>query len=449
METAIDWRRRYLDALREAEAESRQWYRLEQLLRRIVSRLAAAACGWDPQADQHLHKLAAASRLAAAEPELAELFEAVTAALATSVSRKVETSPAESPEPRAATPTTARAALLQLLDRLATVEDLHDRAGEIARSLTAAADETALVHALEEVVNLVGEQQARVEHERAQAASVLSQVTGRLDEMAGYLSTDREDRAAVLTSTADFDANVVKEVRALSGQVASATDLVILQNAVKTRISAIDAHLDEFRDREAARARAYDERAERMTSRVRELESETRQLQRNLTDEQRLSLTDPLTGMPNRMAWDRRIVEEIARWRRFQLPTCVATWDLDRFKSINDTWGHKAGDKVIRTVGGLLADSIRGTDFVARVGGEEFVMLLVGAPVADALVTCNRLRERIAALGFHFRGAPVGVTASCGLSALAAGDGPDEVFERADRALYRAKEGGRNRCESG
>src|SRR5690606_8170235 len=129
-------------------------------------------------------------------------------------------------------------------------------------------------------------------------------------------------------------------------------------------------------------------------------------------------------------------------------PTCVLAWDIDNFKSINDSYGHRAGDKVLAVVAESLAKSIRGTDFVARYGGEEFVMLLPGTKLEDGLRLANRMREAIAQIGFHFRGNPVWVTISCGITQLREGDVDDEIFDRADKAMYKAKEGGRNRVVS-
>src|SRR5690606_35293425 len=133
-----------------------------------------------------------------------------------------------------------------------------------------------------------------------------------------------------------------------------------------------------FRLREEERSRQARERTESLRRRMNELEAEARQLQARLSTEKRLSLLDPLTRIANRMAWDQRYAAEFDRWLRFRQPTCVLAWDIDHFKAINDSYGHRAGDKVLAVVAETLARGIRTTDFVARYGGEEFVMLLAG-----------------------------------------------------------------------
>jgi diguanylate cyclase len=158
-----------------------------------------------------------------------------------------------------------------------------------------------------------------------------------------------------------------------------------------------------------------------------------------------MALLDALTGIANRLGYDERIVQEFKRWRRFRQPLSLVAWDLDRFKNVNDSYGHRAGDRVLRAFAKLLSEKVRETDFVARYGGEEFIMLLIGTPAEGARTVAEAIREDIGRLGFHFRGTPVTVTASCGVTDARDGDTPESLFDRADRALYQAKESGRNR----
>jgi len=126
----------------------------------------------------------------------------------------------------------------------------------------------------------------------------------------------------------------------------------------------------------------------------------------------------------------------------------LVMWDVDHFKRINDRFGHKAGDKVLRTIAHVLADNVRETDFVARYGGEEFIQLMTGSSLEECLPVVEKLRSAIEATGFHFRDERVTITASCGMTVYRDDDTPDQCFERADKAMYRAKHAGRNRCVS-
>jgi diguanylate cyclase len=121
-------------------------------------------------------------------------------------------------------------------------------------------------------------------------------------------------------------------------------------------------------------------------------------------------------------------------------------WDIDSFKVINDSYGHRAGDRVLQSVAGCFTTALRSSDFVARIGGEEFAVLLSGLKLAEALNVANQVRTAVVALRFHFRGTPVRVTISCGITELHQDDSREAAFDRADAALYRAKNGGKNLC---
>jgi diguanylate cyclase len=121
-------------------------------------------------------------------------------------------------------------------------------------------------------------------------------------------------------------------------------------------------------------------------------------------------------------------------------------WDIDFFKSINDRFGHKAGDKALVVIAETLQSSIRETDFVGRFGGEEFIMVLSGTDQEDGLKVADEIRGKVESCGFNSQGKPVNITISCGITQYLETDTLDEAFERADRALYQAKHDGRNRC---
>ncbi|WP_255210878.1 GGDEF domain-containing protein [Methylogaea oryzae] len=125
----------------------------------------------------------------------------------------------------------------------------------------------------------------------------------------------------------------------------------------------------------------------------------------------------------------------------------MLVWDIDHFKAINDRFGHRAGDKAIAIIGHVLASGIRESDFIARYGGEEFVMLLAGTEAVTAAALAENLRNAVKNCGFNSEGTPIPITVSCGIACFQPGDTPDTVFVRADRALYRAKNDGRDRCQ--
>ncbi len=157
---------------------------------------------------------------------------------------------------------------------------------------------------------------------------------------------------------------------------------------------------------------------------------------------------DPLTGIANRLAYEERLQQEFLRWKRFDHPLTLLVWDIDHFKQVNDHHGHAVGDAVLRKVAQQLASYLRITDFVARFGGEEFVMLLPGADADAALHLAEEIRRQIAESTDPGDDC-VPVTISCGVSRFEPGDSLQSVFKRADQALYQAKRDGRNCCRVG
>ncbi len=174
--------------------------------------------------------------------------------------------------------------------------------------------------------------------------------------------------------------------------------------------------------------------------------SERKRLEEEL---QNLASTDPLTGLPNRRHFLAQLQLEVARQQRFhETPATLLMLDLDHFKRVNDTHGHAAGDAVLRRFAELIRASLRKTDLAGRLGGEEFAILLYGSDRVSATDYAERLRQQIAAENIAFDGTTLRINVSIGVTALCAADTcTDTALARADKALYQAKENGRNRVE--
>jgi diguanylate cyclase (GGDEF)-like protein len=161
-----------------------------------------------------------------------------------------------------------------------------------------------------------------------------------------------------------------------------------------------------------------------------------------------ISDIDPLTGAQTRQVMLRDLKREMQRARRSGTPGCLALADVDRFKSINDGYGHAAGDIVLSAVAGLLIESLRPYDSVYRYGGEEFLLCLPDTGPEEARRVLERVRERVAGQPIGLGdGRELAVTVSFGLTLMTPRRPLEELIERADKALYAAKQNGRNRVE--
>ncbi|MEF9673058.1 GGDEF domain-containing protein [Pseudomonas sp. PCH446] len=152
--------------------------------------------------------------------------------------------------------------------------------------------------------------------------------------------------------------------------------------------------------------------------------------------------------MPNRAAWSERLEQEMAQWQQHGNTLLIAMLDLDHFKRINDNYGHLAGDKVLKIIAASCA-SVCGPVTSSPVSGRGVCPAGAQYPDHGGLKLVEGLRAAIEACPFHFKGERVTITVSVGLSAFRAGERSDHALKRADEALYRAKNAGRNRIEQG
>lgn len=165
------------------------------------------------------------------------------------------------------------------------------------------------------------------------------------------------------------------------------------------------------------------------------------------TQTKQLTVTDNLTRLFNRRHFDFEFNREFKRAKRYKNDLSVAIADIDFFKNINDTYGHLCGDYVLKEVAFIIQDNFRQTDIVCRYGGEEFAIILTETSKNNALIPLERLRKRIENNNFVFKGQKIHLTLSIGFTSDTELNSTEDMFDKADKALYSAKHQGRNRVE--
>jgi diguanylate cyclase len=244
-----------------------------------------------------------------------------------------------------------------------------------------------------------------------------------------------------------FDQHMRDQVDEMTQRVGKAVDIDDLKRSISEHLDSISSAVDQHAGDAVEHQQAKEEEVEVLKERIKAMEEETRYIRKRLKEERDKALKDSLTSLPNREAYDERFELELERYKRYKKPATLVVADIDFFKSINDNYGHLSGDKVLQIIAKEIQNRIRKTDFVARYGGEEFVIILPETDLQTAKQVIEKVREMIGRLPFHFRDEKIQITMSFGLSVFEEGLDQGQLFERADSALYQAKENGRNRAE--
>ncbi len=336
------------------------------------------------------------------------------------------------------------ATLTHLVDHLRLPETMNTEAGKVKQRIDLGLNWYELVPTLDDIANLVIAAFGRGQKE---FEAFLKSLDDRLVSIQSYLETSQANQAASREHNSELQKVVCEHVSSMQETLQEAGDIETLKVSVTANLDSILSSLSSFVSKEADREVLQSREMMELQERLRTLENDSRDMQKQLAEEQQRAVTDILTGLPNRVAYEQRAQQEFERWRRYGNPLTMVVVDIDKFKNINDEYGHLAGDKVIQLIGKEIARRIRKTDFIARYGGEEFVILLPETDSKTAAGVMDKTREMVSRLPFHFRNERVEITVSMGVCEFAGQATLTGVFEMSDKALYRAKNNGRNRIE--
>ncbi len=348
----------------------------------------------------------------------------------------------EVPEPGySAVATHISDSLMGLLDEL-TLPERHQPQGEALRQrVQGGLNWYELVSVLDDLAVLV---LAVTDNGQREFASYLKQLNERLEGFLGTLSEAHEGYNESVESARSFNQELREQVSGLQASVQETVDLPTLKQSLEARLDGLLSTVSANQKLRDGHEEQVGQRLQSLTQKVADMEQEAQVFRDHLEEQRQKALLDPLTGLPNRAGWSERLELEVARWKRYGGELLLAVLDIDHFKRINDGYGHLAGDKVLKIIAGELAKRLRKTDFIARFGGEEFVLLIPSTPLEGGHQLLQTILQGVEQCPFHFRGERVTITISAGLTAFAHDESSEQVFERADQALYRAKGGGRN-----
>jgi len=340
----------------------------------------------------------------------------------------------------------ARAQLHALLEQLPLPSPLSRETARIKAQLDAATTERDIEAVVAAILDLLAQAGGRSRKDIEELTDFLKVVTRRIEEFKAQVAKGCEAYEESISNATVFQQLMSSQVAVMRGKVDEETDIDNLKLIMMKQLESLEVSVQSFVKVEQSRQSETRSQFDVMLVRLNELEGETQRLRADLDEQHMLSLLDPLTSVFNRMGYNEGIGREFTRWKRYGGELALLIFDFDFFKSINDSFGHAAGDKVLASVAALLRKQIRKCDVLCRLGGEEFAIILPGTNVYGAAAIADKLRASIASSQFRFKDQPVPVTVSIGAAEFRGADTQEDVFERADRALYLAKKGGRNRC---
>jgi diguanylate cyclase len=338
--------------------------------------------------------------------------------------------------------------LLRLLEGIDIPAVFNEKAQAVKQELISIVDSAMPFEAvLDQSIELLLQVKQHNQLERQDIDRFLTHITEQLTELGQTVHGANASALETELMRSKLDQSVSDQMKALQISSSDAVKLESLKEIINERIIDITQEIQEHKQKEDVHRKKTQCQLEELNLKVKEMDAESRELKLKLELASAQALRDALTGLPNRLAYEERLQNEFARWKRYQMPLSLIIWDIDLFKRVNDQFGHKYGDQVLMIISKKLSEHCRETDFISRFGGEEFTMLLPNTDKTMAIRLANQLRYIIEQTDFNFNGKQSRpITISCGVTEFVQDDSSETAFERADSALYKAKQQGRNQC---
>jgi len=333
-----------------------------------------------------------------------------------------------------------------LIENLQLPDTFTQQHQEIKKQLASKPNKKKLPQIIDALANLINALGSQAQLQQLEYRAFLSSLSERIKELDNLLQVTVKDDEEAFQQRQQISARVDAGLDDIYKQIDVTSEPRQLKSIIREHLTALAGVVDEYRNADQSHHYQSQLEIKKLTDRLQEMEIETKSLQDGIRKAHEMVRKDPLTGISNRQALMDILETEYIRWQRSQQPLSIVIWDIDMFKQINDKLGHLAGDKILIKLAEILSASTRETDFVARFGGEEFVGIFPEATLQETLTLANKIREKICNSRFLYEGKPVPVTVSAGVATFQKGDNTEIVFKRADQALFKAKELGRNVC---
>ena len=490
-----DWKKQYSQILQQLEDKESAWEELETLLRKAISRLSISAKGMDQQLDQCLQNIQNSSRdkddgkLASALEELSKIMsrlddftkhgETGTTSASTDIHAQllqlINHLQLDASDQAALEDFKSSLSALdtdqciqQLADLINTQLDAETIAGPIQQVLITLIEKFSFSHGGSEQLNNIKDrlesdfdseswhayldqsiEEIRItisslSNEKIELESLIVDVTRQLSEISGVLSEEHSASQQGRKETHNLQELMNESVLSIENSVQQESDIDALKSHINENLDKIKRGVEEFVEKDNQRFEDSESRIVVLQQQIKFMDHESQQLKLKLSDNRQKLMFDSLTGARSRLSYEEILDQEFSRWERYREAFCYAIFDIDHFKHVNDRFGHNAGDKALQIVANLMSKHIRKTDFLFRIGGEEFVLLLPKTGLQHAKPLAEKIRSSVGKSNFHFKQEQLQLTLSGGLTMVLPLDTPEFLYERADKALYEAKQSGRD-----
>ena len=332
--------------------------------------------------------------------------------------------------------------LLSLIDDIEFLPENHDKICTVQAVLQEELSVNTLLSSYQAVLTLVVE---NLVHEKSSAQEFIVALNETLSAVGDITSTMQVHSDKGDTDKTRLNSKIQNHVDNVDLSLHVINDVEELKTQVRSQLTELRKALAQKEQLEREEKAQLNESIQVMEKQLCKLTSDVVSYKDKLHEQQRTTLTDALTQLPNRAALEERMAFEYKKLQRCGGELWVVVADIDHFKSINDNFGHSIGDKTLQVIAKALKSAIRDSEFIARYGGEEFVLLLPNILESDIEPILNRVRERIKSIPFKFKNQRITVTLSMGAAKVCKKEQIENTFDRADAALYRAKEQNRDR----
>ncbi len=443
-----DWKDKYFKALMDQDdLEKAKDERFELLYKELLTAFGHFR-GRDEAVDQNMVDLPAQSAAVEVSLETLKELNRQIADISDLIEEELPQSEKEKADPEVDPFAIARDSLEYFIEQLPAEVSKQLDLDRLTTSLNEIGDAESLRTIADDIKHALSATLTERNKKIKELSTFLGSVARRLDGLQSHLKEEKKGRKNSSDGRGDLSELVGNNLKQIRESVASAESINSLQQAIDSRLDEVDSKVTTFVEAESERADKAEKSSAALEAQLQKLKTQTNQLRQSLEAARTDAVVDPLTGVSNRRAYDERFQIEYSRWKRNHEPLTLAIMDIDYFKKINDTYGHPIGDKVLKVVAGRVQQQVRESDFFGRIGGEEFAFILVNSDIENSMEKVEILRKSVEDCNFSIKKKKFQVTMSIGLATFKGSDTIETIYSRADEALVKAKQTGRNKTLS-